>query len=182
MRHGRSTHSDARWLAPINLPDWVAAYDAAPIDATDMPPPDVLALGRCATLVLTSDRPRAITSARLIAPHVPPEVNPLWREAELPHLEIGWPKLPRAWWITSLQIAWLMGYSAGCESIAAARRRAERAAAVLEERSKVGNPVVIGHEVFNRLVAMALRKRGWTGQQWLRSRHWRLTTFRASAA
>jgi broad specificity phosphatase PhoE len=133
----------------------------------------VLALGRRAALILTSDLPRAVASAQRIGSGAALEVGPLWRETELPRVDFGWPKLPLPVLAVSVKLAWSRGYGTACESFPSACRRAERAAAVLEERTADGSLVlVVGHGVFNGLLAAALRHRGWRGPARPPSKHW----------
>jgi broad specificity phosphatase PhoE len=98
--------------------------------------------------------------------------EPLFAEAGMPmpmshRLAIR----PRHWNAVG-RIAWMLGWSRGRESWPAARRRANLAAARLEELARdQGSVVLVGHGLLNLLFQRALRATGWSGGGW-RADYW----------
>lgn len=67
VRHGPSAQVHAGWIDVQEFRAWRAAYEAAGISESERPPlPLAQSIGD-ASLVLASDAPRAIASARLLA-------------------------------------------------------------------------------------------------------------------
>ena len=67
VRHGPSAHVRAGWIDVQGFRAWRSAYEAAGISESERPPlPLAQSIGD-ASLVLASDAPRAIASARLLA-------------------------------------------------------------------------------------------------------------------
>lgn len=183
MRHGPCAYRGAGWLAPSAVAKWAAAYDAAGLCSDATPPAAARQAADAAALILASDRCRAIESAHLVAPGRDYEASPLWREAPLPDLTLGVPYLPTAFSLGVSRVAWYLGLATGAESIAAARTRAAVAVTELEARCRTyGRVLLVGHGVFNRFLAAALRERGWRGPRRLSSGHWATATFAWSAA
>ena len=107
---------------------------------------------------------RSIESARSLGF---PEVHfkePLFSETALPHFDSGDFPLPVFVWIVVLRLLWLVGFSRNGESLISARRRARQAAAGLIQLAEANQIVLlVGHGLFNHLIATELRKRGWRG-------------------
>ena len=59
--------------------DFERAYNAAGILDDDVPPPELIRVAAGAHVIAASDLPRAIASARRIAPARDPDVTPLLR-------------------------------------------------------------------------------------------------------
>lgn len=181
MRHGPCAYRGRNWLAPSTIAAWADSYDAAGLQSDAAPPAAARQAADAAALILTSDRRRAIESARCIAPGRDHEANPLWREAPLPNLAFKL-HLPTGFSIGVSRIAWYLGLAVGAESVAAVRARAIVAVAELETRCRAyGHVLLVGHGIFNRFVAAALRERGWHGRRQLSSGHWATVTFSTSA-
>src|SRR5918999_1306510 len=83
VRHGRSAHVEPRWLDVEGVHGWMTAYDAAAIAHEHPPPPALVALAGSADLIVSSDLPRALASATLLAGARGVEADPLFREAPL---------------------------------------------------------------------------------------------------
>ena len=160
VRHGRSAHvHDGRWLRGAGVRDFESAYNAAGILDHDLPPPDLIRAADGAQVIAASDLPRAIASARRIAPARDPEVTPLLREFELdaPH----WmPHLPMQLWevLSHLQWSYRLLRGGPHESL----RRASDAAEWLAQRAANSATVVaVTHGGFRRLISNRLEARGW---------------------
>jgi len=86
-------------------------------------------------------------------------------EAPLPPPGLGPLKFRPLTWGTLSRILWLGGRASGGESVGQARKRAVRAAqqleGLLEGSPPDGCAVIFAHGWFNRMVGVALRRRGW---------------------
>jgi len=160
VRHGRSAHvHDGRWLHGAGVRDFESAYDAAGILDHDAPPPELIRVAGGAQVIAASDLPRAIASARRIAPAREPDVTPLLREIKLEPPR--WtPHLPMPLWEVLLHVQWSYRLLLGRphESI----HRANAAAEWLAQRAADSATVVaVTHGGFRRLVGSRLAAHGW---------------------
>ena len=160
VRHGRSAHvHDGRWMHSAGVRDFESAYNAAGILDHDAPPPELIRVAGDAHVIAASDLPRAIASARRIAPARDPDVTPLLREFELEPPR--WmPRLPMQVWEVLSHVQWSYRLLRGGphDSI----RRANDAAEWLAQRAADSATVVaVTHGGFRRLVASRLEARGW---------------------
>ena len=124
--------------------------------------PDVLkSIVSDADLVLTSQRPRAIETAKLAAPHMEPVPRAIFNEAPLPPPRFRQAKyLPKTWNILA-RTAWVWGHSLDGESVTEARVRAAEAARELHDAAIVGKVYLAAHGWFNRMIRKELKKLGW---------------------
>src|SRR5690242_5786707 len=84
VRHGRSSHvHDGRWLRHHDVGAFEDAYDAAGIRDDSMPSEELRAAARNADLVVASDLPRAVASAKRLAGARGLVTSPLLREIRL---------------------------------------------------------------------------------------------------
>jgi broad specificity phosphatase PhoE len=181
VRHGRSAHVARGWLDVDDLRRWIVAYDAAEIVPHHRPPPELVELARTAGVVVTSDLPRALASAALIAPGREVHASALLREApletdELPLPRLAGLRLPLWVWALVFGLRWLRASRRGEPPPgvdAAALARAEEAAAWLAGLAGgSGGVVVVTHATFRTLVAAALQRRGWRGPERRPFREW----------
>jgi broad specificity phosphatase PhoE len=191
VRHGRSAHVERRWLDVAGLRQWMLAYDAAALASDSLPPPALLDLARSADRIVTSDLPRAIASAVLLAGSRDVEATPLLREAPLeapdsPLPRLGGLRLPLSAWALVFGVRWLRARRRsepppGVD--AAVLARAERAATWLIDGAPAGARVlVVTHGTMRALLAAALTRRGWQPPAKRPFREWSAWRFRALAA
>lgn len=164
VRHGRpSLDREAGprldWRA---YRDWWAKYEDCSLAEGQGAPDDLKKAAQGDPIFLSSMRPRAMETARLIAAGRPVRHDPVFNEAPLPppqwdshrYLPKNWNKLAR--------LAWLMGHHGGEEPSHETKRRAGRAADVLMQEASGGRDVVLAaHGWFNRMLRPHLLRRGW---------------------
>jgi broad specificity phosphatase PhoE len=182
VRHGRSAHEESGWLDVDGLRRWMTAYDAAEIALHHPPPRELVETVARAARLVTSDLPRAIASAAMLAPGREAERMPLLREApletpELPLPALGGLRMPLRGWALVLGARWLHAHLRGAPPPgvdAAALARADEAAGWLVSASAdAGGPIVaITHATFRSLVAASLVRRGWRGPERRPFREW----------
>jgi broad specificity phosphatase PhoE len=170
VRHGRSAHVERGWLDVDGVRRWMAAYDAAAIAPHPPPPAPLLALAAEAGALLSSDLPRAVASAALLAGGRAVETSPLLREAPLevptdPLPRLAGARLPLGAWALVFGARWLLASWRGAPPPgvdAATLERAEAAAAWLAGRAEgAGRVVAVTHATVRTLVAARLAGRGW---------------------
>ena len=167
VRHGRSALRAPRQVASDALRSTARRYEEAGIRRTPRPSRELRQHARSAALIVCSDTRRAIESARLLDGGREPVLDPVFREAGLP-LRVPVPlRLSFDTWILISYVAWFLGWPAGGESLAAARQRATKAVRHLTQLSNQHPSVMlVGHGVFNTLIALQLRRNGWSGPVW----------------
>ena len=177
-RHGKPLFSNSAWIPGRELTELSRRYDAAGV-SYDLPPPDPLRdLAASIPRILASDLERSVQSATWLAGNRDIEIDPGLREACLPTVSIGALRLPPTVWAVIARLAWLLNCGESRESLSEARARARSAARKLGELAEVsGSVLVIGHGIFNRLLAARLRALGWRGRRFLPVRHWSYASY-----
>jgi broad specificity phosphatase PhoE len=188
VRHGRSAHVERGWLDVAGLRRWMLAYDAAALAPDSSPPPALLELARSADRIVTSDLPRAVASAALLAGSRHVEVTPLLREAPLetpdsPLPRLAGLRLPLSGWALLLGVRWLRARRRGEPPPgvdATVLARAESAITWLTDGAPVGARVlVVTHGTLRTLLAAALMRRGWRPPARRPFREWSAWHFQA---
>jgi broad specificity phosphatase PhoE len=179
-RHGKPVWDEKTPIAGSELAEWVRGRDAAPIDPSDPPPSaELLRIARSCRLLTTSQLRRSIESAKVVAaPHLTPQVNPVFQEVSTPtEIHSGLRMPPKAWKAVA-RSAWYSGWSPGVESFAEARRRARLAAMILIELASAHQSVLlVGHGIFNGLIGRRLRRAGWRGPRLRPRRLWAFAVY-----
>ena len=178
VRHGRSAHvHGAGWLDRDGFLRWRESYESAGILESEVPPPELCGVAQKAALIVASDAPRAIASARMLAPDRELVIDPLLRELELAPPRIGI-RLPLTLWAFSFVVRWLIRDShASAEEHERARTAAQRLDALAKNH---GSVLVATHGSFRALVAKRLVDLGWRHDEAKRtSRHWSAWTLTA---
>ena len=157
-----------------SLKKWFAAYDAASLHPADLPPPHVVALAQNARVVVTSDLPRAVASARALRAEF--ETSELLRESVLP-IPLFPLRLPLMFWATATGIRWYLAMRRGEWPTPDERERAARAAEWLGERAGEETVLAVTHSVFRRALAEELLRQGWVvSERWRGNRYWSVLT------
>jgi broad specificity phosphatase PhoE len=168
VRHGCSGHTVSGWLDRAAFQRWREAYEAAGIAEGEVPPPSLLATAATA-LVVASDAPRAIASARTLAPGRAVEISPLLRELDLHPPSLGRLRLP---WI-----GWALAIGFGSRVSAAETERGRAAAEWLASLATAhGSVVAVTHGSVRRLIARELVALGFRGGS-RGIRHWSAWVF-----
>jgi broad specificity phosphatase PhoE len=180
VRHARSSHVHTGWIDAAGFRAWREAYEAAGIHEGERVPADLEELAARAGLVVSSDAPRAIASARLLAPGREIVVSPLLRELDLQGPHLGRLRLPLAAWALAVGGRTLLLTLRRRHPSTAEEDRADKAAAWLEELAVRHSFVLaVTHASFRRWLASRLTRRGWQPEPGRRSlRHWSAWFFR----
>jgi broad specificity phosphatase PhoE len=171
IRHGRPKFQLKGCLKAENLASIARRYDSSGI--VDTPPSATIEAISGHDIAVCSHLTRSQESANALGIRDIELCDPLFAETLIPHFDRGSIAMPIGFWIVLLRLFWLLGYSKNGESVFNARSRAQRAADKLINLADGGKHVVlIGHGLFNYMIANALLKNGWTGPSRPGSDYW----------
>lgn len=183
VRHGRSAHVHTGWIDGDGFRAWRAAYEAAGIRESERVPADLKRVAAQADLVLASDAPRAVSSARLMAPARDIVVSPLLRELDLEGPHLRGLRLPLAAWALAVGGRSLLTSLRGQYPSPAETARIAEAAAWLGALASEHSLIVgVTHASFRERLARQLVRTGWQAEPGSRSsRHWSAWLFKRPA-
>lgn len=168
LRHGEPTLNLSELLktrcTPYELKAIFEEYGKCGLHATAKPPPVALRMAQSCNTVICSNLPRSIESAEALGVEELDLIDPVFREADMPHTEWLQPKLSIFTWGIIFRTLWFLGYSNKADSVSSVKNRAKLAT---EELIKMavnhGSVLLIGHGIFNRFLAKELINNGWHG-------------------
>lgn len=175
MRHGQPNMVRTEKISMIEMKDWIEQYDRSEIFRYPAPSAS-LQLAATATVIVSSNAPRALTSVEVLGLK-PTVTDALFCEAQLPYGRWRFPRLSPFTWAFIFRVLWLCGYSSGAESFSAARLRSRAATQQLQSLAGDGTVLLVGHGVMNRLIAQRLLANGWTRQRRNGSRYWNASVY-----
>jgi broad specificity phosphatase PhoE len=162
VRHARSSHVHAGWIDARGFRAWREAYEAAAIRDDERVPAPLQQLASRGGIVLSSDAPRALASARMMAGGREVVVSTLLRELDLEGPALGGLRLPLGAWAVAVGGRTLVRTLQGQYPSAAEAARIEGAATWIEELAAQHSPVIaVTHAMFRRRLAARLAKAGW---------------------
>ena len=161
VRHGRSALvHDGRWFRWADVHSYEDAYDAAGIRDDDHPRIELGSLLGGGELVMASDLPRAVASARRLAPNHEIHVSPLLREIRLEPPRWIPVRLPIQVWDVFSHVQWSYRLLSNADHEHV--RRANNAVDWLADHAaRSSNVVAITHGGFRRILDARLVARGW---------------------
>jgi broad specificity phosphatase PhoE len=176
IRHGRPRYQLKGYAKARELPSIAEHYDAAGIH--DTPPRMTVDALSGHDIVVCSHLRRSLESASALGVNAVDVSDPLFAEAVIPHFSRGPIVLPMGVWIVLLRLLWLLGFTANGESRVNARSRAEQAAQRLIGMAQDDKHVVlVGHGLFNYLIAGVLLNNGWNGPKQPGKDYWEYGTY-----
>lgn len=178
IRHGKPTLPKSEWLRSSEFRRWLGKYNECGVSAKIKPTEELsIKIQKC-RMVITSHFHRARTSAQMLFPRSQLHADPLFNEAGLPSANMGAMPLPFYMWIGLFRSLWFLGYCNGVESTIKARERARVAAGKLREYAEQhGTVALVGHGVFNALIAKELNTTGWRGPRVPCTKYWSFGTY-----
>jgi broad specificity phosphatase PhoE len=161
VRHGRSAVvHDGRWFRWADVHGYEDSYDAAGIRDDDHPGAELEALLGANPLIVASDLPRAVASAKRLAPERHVELTPLLREIRLEPPRWVPVRLPIQMWDVFSHVQW--SYRLFSNADHEYVRRATKAVDWLVGHAERASPVVaVTHGGFRRILDARLVGRGW---------------------
>jgi len=176
VRHGRPDLKNVSPIAGTELAAFVRRYNESGINRDQAPPDALRQMASASGCILSSDLPRSSESAAWLSDLA--QIEPDLHEAGLPDRIRNPIRLHPAVCVAMARAMWWLNCADSHETILAARERASRVADRLIVLAKEQKSVmVVGHGMFNRLVAKCLRERGWTGPRFLPRGYWSTARF-----
>jgi broad specificity phosphatase PhoE len=178
VRHGKTRIEPSR-ISARDLARWAEAYNRAGIDPALPPPSSVRKLSAAAAYALSSDLPRAIESLQVLDPGRSAPGERVFREADLPKMPATRVRLDPQIWAALAHVGWFLGWPGTTEGISGARRRARAARQRLSAlATEHGSVLLVGHGIFNTLIAWDLLAAGWRGPIWPSGTYWSAAVYR----
>lgn len=175
VRHGKPKVQENRRIVP-DLVAFAEEYERAGLDPELPPPEHVRELAAGSAHVLSSNLPRAMESLRELAPEREAPAERIYREAGFPTLPSFVLALNPPLWLTlrALKAVGRLPEAAGVtEPIGKARGRAREATRRLVGLAEAhGSVLLVGHGMFNTLIATELDASGWQGPRWPSGSYW----------
>ena len=179
LRHGKVNYPPVSILSASSFSEWAAAYDSSELDVSSKPSDNVIYVASTANVVVCSELPRSIESARVLGIENITLCHSLFNEAGLPIAKWSYPRLSVRIWAIVFRLSWFFGYSNNSETLAEAKERASYATNKLIELAVEHHSVIcIGHRIINRFIANELRERGWIGPKSPSKRYWEFGVFK----
>ena len=174
VRHGRSSHVQRGWLSTASFRAWRQAYESAGIREAERVPSDIALLADRASLLLSSDAPRALESAKLLALKREVVATPLLRELELEGPDLGVLRLPLPGWAIAVGAQGLLQSVRRKFPSADDATRLDELTAWLDELAQQhALTLVVTHASLRMQLAKRLVRSGWQADIGRRSlRHW----------
>ncbi|QTF10818.1 histidine phosphatase family protein [Brenneria izadpanahii] len=176
MRHGKPCLNGRPKVSPFEMKAWFEQYNQAGI-GDDLPPDTGRKLASRASCIIASPAPRALASVRALG-YEPNVIDAMFCEADLPVTHWRGPALSPFCWSFIFRLAWLCGYSRDVESKEKAGRRAKIAANRLISYAESGSVLLLGHGMFNHLIATRLKQEGWSEERNQGNGYWRAAIYK----
>lgn len=171
VRHGRSAHVERGWLDLEGFVSWRATYESHGLMPGESAPHDLVAIASHAE-VLSSDRTRAVESARLLT-RAGVATSPLLREIDIMPPGIRGVRLPLIGWALLYGVRLLTDRLASRPSHSAEdAARAEAAARWIVGQGSGRDLVVVTHAGFRSVLAKQYVSEGWKLEKRNGSRNW----------
>ncbi|PIF11988.1 broad specificity phosphatase PhoE [Janthinobacterium sp. 13] len=175
MRHGEPRLAKGRWIAPLQMGQWINLYNQSIIKEGGIPA-QCAAAALSASTIVASTAPRACSSARALG-DLPFMQDAMFSEAGLPFALWKAPWLPAEAWAAIFRLLWLFGYARGSDSLQITRQRARAAAERLVALAARGPVLLVGHGIMNRLIGKELQALGWLARNRQGSRYWSMGVY-----
>ena len=173
LRHGKPVVPSLKKISASEFSAWVNEYNAAGLCSTSRPTEQAHHCANGCNAIVCSELPRSIETAKELNNNGIVLSDSIFNEAGLPSATWQAIKLSPKIWAVFFRILWLLGYSKGSESFKEAKSRASDAVEKLTETALEYESVLfVGHGVYNKILAVELRRRGWRGPKNPGSCHW----------
>ena len=183
LRHGKPLIDNTVKMSPAEFGGWVKDYDRAGIDTNIAPPNSAKEKAHQSNCVVCSHLTRSIESARVLDLEKVHYTSELFRECEIPHANLEWPKLSALSWTVLFRVAQLFGYAPYCESHQQIKCRAQECTDQLAELSRTHKSVLfVGHGTLIWFIHKRLLRGGWTGPKAAARRHWEFGVYEKNGA
>lgn len=179
LRHGKPKFPPLDKLNASKFKDWVNTYNNSGLCATSKPKVNLIKIAKQCNAFVCSELPRSIQSANALNTKPITLISSKFNEAGLPIANWHYLKLSPKLWSVIFRIFWFFGYSRNSESFKESKQRSSDAASILKQLAIKHNSVLlVGHGVYNQLLANDLRASGWIGPKRPKTRHWSYSIYK----
>jgi broad specificity phosphatase PhoE len=176
LRHGKPNFEWGRSVWGSDFKNLEHAYDSAGI--VGLPPAETEHLALEHKLVVCSDLPRSLESARALGIDTVDISSETFREMNLPYFDYSPIKLPLKIWVVILRTLWFFGFSRNAESLGSAKKRAKTASnQLIQLASEHDSVLLVGHGFLNHYISKELRRKHWSGPKSPGKRYWEFGTY-----
>ena len=166
LRHGVPDLSGWGKIHSSSMPEWIKAYNSAGVKNSPHSSCQAMIADGKHNFIVCSNLPRSIHSAQIIGYQTPHLVDAIFREAELPDIQIPIIRLAPHSWSVVFRVFWFAGVSKKVESLELFKQRISLAAEKLVQLAKQHDSILlVGHGIINRFLAKELIAKGWVGEQ-----------------
>jgi len=177
-RHGKPALSRKVRLSWREFRAWWGKYDEGGLAEEQKIPPKIQAIAQEADILISSSLRRARETAYLLRGREADIVDEVFVEAPLPPPHLPFFKLKPKTWGTLARICWFWGFPDDMENVHDGRKRAAKAADILEGHAAGGKTVVLtAHGWFNRMIKTHLLRRGWVCVKDQGDLHWKFRRY-----
>lgn len=175
LRHGKPNVELSGYLSVKELKQLV--YDYAKFGISDSPD-NKLKNKFTDHFAICSDLTRSKESAKALGLNDISLSDILFKEADLPHFDNDFLRLPVTVWVILLRLLWLFGFKKNGESFLQAKERSKLATEKLMTLAQTNEKIiVVGHGLMNRLIGRQLKKKGWLASPIVGKRYWEYRSF-----
>lgn len=118
------------------MPEWIEAYNLAGVKNEANPSAQKMLRDLSQSFIVCSDLARSLIYAKIIGYPLPNKMDAIFREAELPHIQIPLIRLTPHVWSRIFRLFWLAGISPRVESLESFKQRAVMAVEELIKLAK----------------------------------------------
>ena len=159
LRHGKPNIELSGYLSVKELKKLINEYAKSGIKVS---PDNKLQNNFTDYFVICSDLTRSKESAKALGLNSISLSDLIFKEADLPHFDNNFLKLPVTVWVILLRLLWLFGFKKNGESFLQAKERSKLATEKLIALAQVNEKIiVVGHGLMNRLIGRQLKKKSW---------------------
>ena len=162
LRHGKPAVNSNSAVSASQFSEWISRYDNSGLAENSAPIKSSLEYAHACGVLACSSLLRSVQSAEILSASQHLTQDKLFFEAGMPYAEWNALKLPPKYWAVLFRVLWYFGYSKNSESYSDAKKRASLAAQKLIVLAETHRSVMlVGHGIFNRLIAKELKSLGW---------------------
>ena len=173
VRHGKPSFYN---MAPVYGRDFgqlVYEYEVAGIDADSKPPESLTSIISTIGSAFSSGLKRSIRSAEILGLNGRLNINPVFKEADVPYGFLNGLKLRPSTWTIISRLLWFSGYSKNSETFRQAIQRSKKGAHILNQSAlEKGSVMLAGHVFMNFLINIELLKLGWKSKLKFKYSYW----------
>ncbi len=180
LRHGKPEFELAGNVRACELHEIAKSYDLSGI--IGVPPKEAISLAKMQHIVVCSNLPRSLQSAKALGVTEVHSATPIFREASIPYFSNSSIKFPISVWIVVLRGLWFLGFSKNGESLFATKERAKKATQeLIQMAEQFENILLVGHGFINHFIAKELLSQNWTGPKKPASEYWNYSVYQYNA-